>query len=421
MAPRVTTRNAAAAAAAGPDHNKLGKENEASVLLGKEFKMAAVAQDGGCFHVDRKENNGGLVARPNRRAPLACLSNKTERLADDGKAVLLPVKSRLPKVVPRKQQQQAAPAAVLANREDDEPMELEEGLDAVLLAPSTSLGYSTPPGVRDIDAEDLGNPQLCGEYAKEMYVYLRQLEAAVPVSPNYLAGCSINSKMRSVLVDWLVEVQQQFKLLQETLFLAVSIIDRYLQLEGKSVHRSMLQLVGTAAMFIASKYEEIYAPELEDFVYITDNAYTAGELRAMEGRILQRLGFSLGRPVAINFLRRFSKAGDVDVIHHTLAKYILEGTMLDYSLVSMAPSLAAATSLYMALIIIEQDETLWDDCLEFYSGYTRIQVQHQLNPVADAFRKVMCGKLAAVRTKYATPAMLAVAEMPGLRDKLELL
>jgi hypothetical protein len=59
-------------------------------------------------------------------------------------------------------------------------------------------------------------------------------------------------------------------------------------------------------------------------VYITDNAYTASELRAMEGRILSCLDFALGRPIAINFLRRFSKAGDVDVVHHTLAKYILE-------------------------------------------------------------------------------------------------
>ena len=33
--------------------------------------------------------------------------------------------------------------------------------------------------------------------------------------------------MRSVLVDWLVEVHQQFSLLQETLFLAVAILDRY--------------------------------------------------------------------------------------------------------------------------------------------------------------------------------------------------
>jgi Cyclin, N-terminal domain len=60
-----------------------------------------------------------------------------------------------------------------------------------------------------------------------MYRYLQQLEAAAPVQPNYLAGCHVTSKMRSVLVDWLVDVQQQFKLLQETLFLSVNIIDRF--------------------------------------------------------------------------------------------------------------------------------------------------------------------------------------------------
>eukprot|EP00091_Calanus_sinicus_P020568 TRINITY_DN568_c0_g1_i5.p1 TRINITY_DN568_c0_g1~~TRINITY_DN568_c0_g1_i5.p1 ORF type:complete len:116 (+),score=38.67 TRINITY_DN568_c0_g1_i5:34-348(+) len=80
--------------------------------------------------------------------------------------------------------------------------------------------------------------------------------------------------MRGVLVDWLVEVQQQFRLLQETLFMTMSIIDRYLCLEGKTVHRSQLQLVGVSAMFLAAKVEEIFAPEISDFVYITDNAYT---------------------------------------------------------------------------------------------------------------------------------------------------
>ena len=57
---------------------------------------------------------------------------------------------------------------------------------------------------------------------------MRTLETrtAYLVKKDYLMNCSINSKMRAVLVDWLVDVQQQFKLLQETLFLAVSIIDR---------------------------------------------------------------------------------------------------------------------------------------------------------------------------------------------------
>merc|ERR1712115_594731 len=107
----------------------------------------------------------------------------------------------------------------------------------------------------------------------------------------------------------LVEVQIQFKLLQETLFLTVDTIDRFLAVEGKTIHRSKLQLVGVAAMFLVSKIEEVYAPAVSDFVYITDNAYTEAEIRQMELRIIRALEFDLCQPIALNFLRRYSKAG----------------------------------------------------------------------------------------------------------------
>jgi len=86
--------------------------------------------------------------------------------------------------------------------------------------------------------------------------------------------------MREILVDWLVEVHLKFKLLQETLYLTVNIIDRFL--EKENVMRNKLQLVGVTAMLIASKYEEIYPPIVTDFVYITDNAYSKKEILEME-------------------------------------------------------------------------------------------------------------------------------------------
>ena len=86
----------------------------------------------------------------------------------------------------------------------------------------------------------------------------------------------INEKMRAILVDWLIDVHHKFKLLPETLFLTVNIIDRYLA--RHAIHRTKLQLVGVTAMLIASKYEEIYAPEVRDFVYITDKAYLKEEI-----------------------------------------------------------------------------------------------------------------------------------------------
>lgn len=82
----------------------------------------------------------------------------------------------------------------------------------------------------------------------------------------------VNKKMRTILIGWLVEVHLKFKLLPETLFLTINLIDRYL--EKKQILRTNFQLLGVTAMLIASKYEEIYAPEIRDFVYITDKAYT---------------------------------------------------------------------------------------------------------------------------------------------------
>lgn len=106
--------------------------------------------------------------------------------------------------------------------------------------------------------------------------------------------------MRAILVDWLVDVHAKFKLKDETLYLTISLIDRYLSIE--LVSRMRLQLVGVASLFIACKYEEIYPPALKDFVYITDNAYVKADVLEMEGHILQALDFSITNPSSYDFL-----------------------------------------------------------------------------------------------------------------------
>merc|ERR1712088_1258038 len=182
---------------------------------------------------------------------------------------------------------------------------------------------------------------------------MRMLERKQSVKKNYLETSKVTGvilpKMRAVLVDWLVEVHQQFSLLQETLFLAVAILDRYMQAAAEKVPRKHLQLVGVTAMFIASKYEEMYAPELGDFVYITDNAYTQSEIRTMEIKMMEVLKFDLGRPLPLHFLRRNSKAGQVDATVHTMAKYVMELTLVEYSFAHIPPSKLAASALAFSL------------------------------------------------------------------------
>lgn len=288
------------------------------------------------------------------------------------------------------------------------PMEVEEEIVAPVL----------PPGVKDIDVDDQDNPQLCSEYALETYAYMKQLETRGAVPSNYLTGCPTNEKMRSVLIDWLVEVQIQFRLLQETLFLSVNTIDRFMAAEGKTIPRSKLQLVGVSAMFLVSKIEEIYAPSISDFVYITDNAYSESEIRQMELRIIRALSFDLCQPISLNFLRRYSKAGEVDVLQHSLAKFALEVCLLDCGLVGVPGSLLAAASLCLSLLLLDSTTSrhnVWTKTLAFYSGYTQEAVLELLPKVASNLVNLMkSNKLPAIKNKFKSSKFLKIAQVEEL-------
>jgi len=302
---------------------------------------------------------------------------------------------------------------------EDVEMETDEP-EIIEVVPS---GWKLPPGVEDIDTKDLSNPQLCAEYATETFAYLRELEGRCVVRNMHLAGQQTNERMRAVLVDWLVEVQGQFKLLQETLHSTVDIIDRYMAVEGKNVGRSKLQLVGVSAMFLAAKIEEMYAPACNDFVYITDNAYTEDEIKATELKIVRALEFNLSQPVSLNFLRRFSKAGDVDVLQHNLAKFFLETCLLDYTLVPVPGSKLAAASLFLSLSLTEAclpREEAWSPTLAFYSGYSKEEVMPVVRKIASNVVKAAKAptKLQAVRNKYKSGKFMKVADMNELKDDL---
>merc|ERR1719381_254424 len=281
-----------------------------------------------------------------------------------------------------------------------------------------------PEGVIDIDAlEDQNNPQLCVEYASSIYAYLREVEEGLSIRKEFLSGGYVNGKMRAVLVDWLIEVHSQFKLLQETLFMTVYVIDKFLQTEGYSVRRNKLQPVGVTAMFISSKVEEMYAPEINDFVYITDNAYTAGEIRQMELKILNTLGFNFSRPLPLHFLRMNSKAGDVDVQQHTLAKYLIEISLLEYDMAHVPPSLLASAALFLSLRLLDPSLTLattWSPNLQYYSTYNTKEIIPVVVKLAGVLAKRRESKLQAVHTKFNTKKFMRISQLDCLTGEVVL-
>lgn len=270
--------------------------------------------------------------------------------------------------------------------------------------------------VSDVDAEDGADPNLCSEYVKDIYAYLRQLEEEQAIKPKYLFGREVTGNMRAILIDWLVQVQMKFRLLQETMYMTVSIIDRFMQ--NNCVPKKMLQLVGVTAMFIASKYEEMYPPEIGDFTFVTDNTYSKHQIRQMEMKILRALNFGLGRPLPLHFLRRASKIGEVDVEQHTLAKYLMELTMLDYEMVHFPPSQIAAGAFCLALKILDNGE--WTPTLQHYMSYTEESLLIIMQHLAKNLMLVNSGltKHMTIKNKYATSKHAKISTLAQLNSAI---
>lgn len=210
-------------------------------------------------------------------------------------------------------------------------------------------------GIADLDAQDVDDPLMVAEYVVEIFDYLRELEKATMPNPDYMDHQSgLEWHLRGVLVDWLIEVHTRFHLLPETMFLAVNIIDRFLS--ARVVELDRLQLVGITAMFIASKYEEVLSPHVQNFKHVADDGFTEEEILKAERFVLAALDYDLSYPNPMNFLRRISKADNYDIQTRTLAKYFLEISLLDHEFMIYPPSFIAAASMYLARLILERGE-----------------------------------------------------------------
>ncbi|XP_022768699.1 putative cyclin-A3-1 [Durio zibethinus] len=272
----------------------------------------------------------------------------------------------------------------------------------------------------DIDAKS-DDPQMCGHYVSDIYEYLRQMEVdpkRIPL-PDYIEKVQkdVSTNMRGILVDWLVEVAEEYKLVSDTLYMTVSYIDRFLSLNA--LNRQRLQLLGVSSMLIASrKYEEINPPNVEDFCYITDNTYTKDEVVKMEADILKSLKFELGNPTVKTFLRRFTRVAQEDYNASSLqleflGYYLAELSLLDYGCVKFLPSMVAASVIFLTRFIIRPKRQPWSSAMQQYSGYKASDLRDCVLVIHDLYLSRRGGALQAVREKYKQHKFKCVATMPA--------
>jgi cyclin B len=295
---------------------------------------------------------------------------------------------------------------------------LQQSLEATKIH-DTSLQVAKEPGEVskvqewvDIDEPERNNSSYATEYATNVYQYMYKREEDFSLPANILSRQKdVTPEMRTILIDWLVELQENFELYHETLYLTVKMVDHYLN--KKEVKREYLQLIGATAMLIASKFEELSPPLIDDFVYLCDDAYTSSELKRSERDMLQVIGYDINIPIAYRFLRRYAKAANASFETHTLARFICESSLQVYEFVSEKASLVAAAAMYLALRM--KNLGGWTPTLQHY---TRLSVRDLL-PMAERLTRMLKTPWKShhtVRTKYSHVVFHEVAKIPPLQD-----
>mmetsp|Transcript_6234 Transcript_6234/g.13638 ORF Transcript_6234/g.13638 Transcript_6234/m.13638 type:complete len:439 (-) Transcript_6234:738-2054(-) len=319
-----------------------------------------------------------------------------------------------PSLVPRTRSQ------TLAARQQQAGMSMSSLLQTRSEAAVTTRKAPAPPSpLPDIDSVDNMNPLAASEYVVDIYSYYKRAEPKFRVAHDYMqTQADINEKMRAILVDWLEEVHLKFKLMPETLFLTVNLIDRFLA--EKQVTRKNLQLVGVTAMLIASKYEEIWAPEVRDFVYISDKAYTRDQILAMEKLMLNTLRFNLTLPTSYNFLARYLKAANMHLDKQVamLSSYLIELSLVDSAMLKYSYSIISAASAYVAMRALGKSDA-YPKTLARHSGYSLEAILPCAAVLVQMMEAAPTNSLNAVYKKYTNAKFLEVAKNKPPMDVLE--
>ncbi|CAD7080981.1 unnamed protein product [Hermetia illucens] len=251
------------------------------------------------------------------------------------------------------------------------------------------------------------------EYQMNILEYYRELERKFRPKSTYMQKQpDINYSMRAILVDWLVEVAEEYRLQNETLCLAVSYVDRFLSF--MSVVRVKLQLVGTAAMFVAAKYEEIYPPDVGEFVYITDDTYTKTQVLRMEQVLLKTLSFTLCVPTTVAFISTYSVLMEIpDQLKH-LATYLCELSLLEGEpYLRYLPSQVSTAALALARHILEMP--MWCSKLEEVTLYSLASVKEVILNLCRTHNLSTSMSQQAIQEKYKSSKYMQVSTIPPVQ------
>jgi hypothetical protein len=308
--------------------------------------------------------------------------------------------------------------------------------DLSAASPSSALSAETPEHNRDwvflnSGAVDASQPNESSAY--------------LPYQPD------LTPKMRSILVDWLIELSEHFNFGHTTLHLAVTLVDKVLacgpirldedsgdeddsdNMEDESktncflISRERFQLLGAACTWLACKIEELSPPCVDEFAYVSDNIYTTFQIKRMERRICKALNFACWHKTPLLFTYEFIRAShecpspcchsNSSALFHNMVMYMLEIGRIPYIPVTKKPSLLAAAAVYLARVnlgVRSNDTTLdphgrWTRTLEYYTGYSKAELKETVLAIHGYHLAAEESTLKSVFAKFKSKTYLKVA------------
>ncbi|CBI24160.3 unnamed protein product, partial [Vitis vinifera] len=250
------------------------------------------------------------------------------------------------------------------------------------------------------------------EYVEEIYQYYWVTEAQNPSMQNYMSIQSdITPQMRGILINWLIEVHYKFELMQETLYLMVTLFDRYLSLVP--IKKNDMQLVGLTALLLASKYEDFWHPRVKDLISISAESYTRDQMLGMEKVVLNKLKFRLNVPTPYVFMMRFLKAAQSDKRLEHLAFYLIELCLVEYEALKYKPSLLCASAIYLARCTLQRAPA-WTPLLHKHARYEESQIRDCAEMILKFQKAARTGQLKVTYEKYMRPDQSGVAAITPL-------
>ncbi|KAL7289859.1 hypothetical protein TKK_0016257 [Trichogramma kaykai] len=351
-------------------------------------------------YVEKKEEPAFEIYDDTQQNEVTEINTDKQDLEDDEELVVLKATEPTVKVLQREAFGCYKQSSIQDVVQEFRPaiQEIEESQGNAFVQKDTPMSVTSECSTDKKEKSSNSNFYDVDEYRADIYQYFRDVEVLHRPKPGYMKKQpDINHSMRTILVDWLVEVSEEYRLHTETLYLAVSYIDRFLSY--MSVVRAKLQLVGTAALFIAAKYEEIYPPEVTEFVYITDDTYTKKQVLRMEHLILRVLSFDLTVPTPLAFLMDYCLSNNLsDKVQH-LAMYICELSLLDADpFLQFVPSHLAAASIALARHTMRQE--IWPHELQLSTGYELDELKRCIRFLHTSFKTAPHRPQTAIQEKY---------------------